>query len=118
VISGLAVPRLRSGKPGTFSYSLDQAASVAITIERVQAGRKVGSACRKQTRKNRKKRSCTLFAPVGKLSHAGAAGRNTVRFSGKLAGRKLAAGVYRATGVATTAAGKSSPATAKFVVTR
>jgi hypothetical protein len=118
VLSGLAVPRLRSGKPGTISYSLDKAASVTLTIERVQAGRKAGSACRKQTLKNRKKRPCTLFVPVGKLSHAGVGGRNALRFSGKLAGRKLAAGLYRATGVATNAAGKSSPATAKFAVRR
>jgi hypothetical protein len=118
IMSGLAVPRLRSGKPGKFSYSLDKAASVVIAIERVQAGRKVGSACKKQTRKNRKQRACTLFTPVGKLSHSGAAGKNTVRFSGKLAGRKLAPGVYRATGVATATAGKSGPATAKFVVSR
>jgi hypothetical protein len=91
---------------------------VTITIERAQKGRKVGRACRKQTRKNRKKRACTLFRVVGKLTQAGAAGRNALRFSGKLGGRKLAAGVYRATAVATATSGKSGPATTKFVVRR
>ena len=52
---------MRSGRAGTFSYSLDKAASVTITIEQVQAGRKIGRVCKKQTRKNRKKRACTLF---------------------------------------------------------
>jgi hypothetical protein len=109
---------MRSGKPGTFSYSLNKAAGVTITIERAQRGRKVGRTCRKQTRKNRKKRACTLFKAVGKLGRASVAGRNALRFSGKLAGRKLAAGVYRATAVATSAAGRSNPVTAKFAVRR
>ena len=110
---------MRSGKAGTFSYSLDKAASVTITIEHVKAGRKIGTVCRKQTRKNRKKRACTLFAPVGKLTQAGAAGRNALRFTGKLAGRKLAPGVYRVTAVATGPTGaRSTPATTKLAVSR
>ena len=61
MISSLAVTRMRSGRAGTFSYSLDKAANVTITIEQVKAGRKIGRVCKKQTRKNRKKRACTLF---------------------------------------------------------
>ena len=118
VISGLAVTRMRSGRAGTFSYSLDKAANVMITIEQVKAGRKIGRVCKKQTRKNRKKRACTLFVAIGKLSQSGAAGRNTLRFSGKLGGQKLKAGLYRATALAAGAGGKSGPATAKFVVSR
>ena len=109
---------MRSGRAGTFSYSLDKAATVTITIEQVKAGRKIGRVCKKQTRKNRKKRACSFFAPVGKLSQSGAAGRNTLRFSGKLGGQKLKAGLYRATALAAGAGGKSSPATAKFSVTK
>jgi hypothetical protein len=110
---------MRTGKPGTFSYSLDKGAAVTITIERVRPGRKVGSACKKQTRKNRKKRRCTMFVPVGRLTQSGAAGRNTLRFGGKLAGRSLPPGVYRATAVATGAGGaKSNPTTANFAVSR
>ena len=107
---------MRSGRPGTFSYSLDKAANVTIAIEQVKAGRKIGRVCKKQTRKNRKKRACSLFVPIGKLSQSGATGRNTLRFSGKLGGRTLRAGVYRATALAAGAGGKSSPATAKFTV--
>ena len=117
-LSALKAPRLRTGRAGTFSYSLNRAATVTITLDQARAGRKVGSACKKQTRKNRKKRACTLFAPVGKLTQAGAAGKNSLRFGGKLGGRKLKPGIYRATAVATAAGLKSSPVTTKFTVTR
>jgi hypothetical protein len=117
-LSSLKAPRMRSGRAGTFSYSLDRAAGVTIALERVQRGRRSGNACKKQTRKNRKKRACTFFAPVGKLTQAGKAGRNLLRFPGKLGGRKLKPGVYRATAVATTTGGTSAPATARFTVTR
>jgi hypothetical protein len=109
---------MRTGKRGKFSYSLDKAASVVISLARVRKGRKVGRACRKQTRKNRRKRSCTMFVTVGKLTRSGVAGRNTLAFSGKLAGRKLAPGVYRATAVARNSGGASKPVTAKFAVRR
>jgi Ca2+-binding RTX toxin-like protein len=118
VISILVVPRMRSGRPGTFSYSLDKAASVTIAIDQARPGRKDGRTCKKQTRKNRQKRACILFAAIGKLSQPGAAGRNTLRFSGKLGGGKLKPGRYRATAVGTAASGKSAPATANFVVSR
>jgi len=109
---------MRSGKRGTFTYSLDKAAAVTIALARSQRGRKVGRACRKQTRKNRRKRACTSFVSVGKLTHAGAAGRNTLIFRGKLGRRKLAPGSYRATAVATSSGGTSKPVTAKFAVRR
>jgi len=118
VLSGLTVKRMRSGKRGTFTYSLDKGAAVTIALARAQRGRKVGRACRKQTRKNRRKRACTSFVSVGKLTHAGAAGRNTLIFRGKLGRRKLAPGSYRATAVATSSGGTSKPVTAKFAVRR
>jgi DNA-binding beta-propeller fold protein YncE len=118
VLSGLAVKSMRTGKRGTFTYSLDKAATTTITLARVQKGRKVGRTCKKQTRKNRKKRSCTMFVTVGKLTASGAAGRNTLAFSGKLGGRKLAPGIYRATAVATNSGGASKPVAAQFVVRR
>jgi hypothetical protein len=118
VISSLTVPKMRSGRAGTFSYSLDKAAKVTIAIDQARPGRKDGRTCKKQTRKNRKKRACTLFAAIGKLSQPGHAGRNTLRFSGKLNGGKLKPGRYRATAVGTAASGKSAPATANFVVSR
>jgi len=117
-ISGLGASKLRSGKPGTFRYTLSAAANVTLAIERPTAGRKSGRSCQKQTRKNRKKRKCTFYAPLGKLTTMGRAGANTLTFSGKLSGRPLKPGAYRVTGVAVNSAGRAAPATARFTVTR
>jgi len=119
VISGLSAPKLRSGKKGNFKYTLSKSASVSLTIERAGKGRKSGRVCKKETRKNRKKPKCTFYSSMGKLTQAGAAGANTLRFAGKLAGRALKPGKYRATAVATGATGvRSAPVTAQFTVTK
>ena len=65
---------MRSGKRGSFRYTLSLAARVTLTIERPGPGRKSGKACKKQTKRNRKAKKCTFYAPVGKLTHAGKAG--------------------------------------------
>ena len=119
VISGLGASKMRTGKRGTFRYTLTRAARVTFTIQRPGPGRKVGSSCKKQTRKNRKKRKCTYYASVGKLTHAGKPGQNTVPFSGKPGGRALKPGTYRLTAVAEATNGaKSATVTATFKVTR
>ena len=118
-ISGLSAPRLRSGKSGNFKYTLSKSASVSLTIERAGKGRKSGRVCKKETRKNRKKPKCTFYSSVGKLTQAGVAGSNTLRFAGKLAGRALKPGKYRATAVATGPTGlRSAAVTAQFTVTK
>jgi hypothetical protein len=119
VISGLSAPKLRSGKSGNFRYTLSSGASVSLTIERAGKGRKSGRVCKKQTRRNRKKPKCTFYSSVGRLTQAGVAGANTLRFAGKLAGRALKPGKYRVTAVATGATGaRSAPAIAQFTVTK
>ena len=92
---------------------------MSLTIERAGKGRKSGRVCKKETRKNRKKPKCTFFSSVGKLTQAGVAGSNTLRFAGKLAGRALKPGKYRATAVATGPTGlRSAAVTAQFTVTK
>jgi hypothetical protein len=119
VISGLSASKMRTGKPGTFRYALTRAARVTFTIQRPGPGRKVGSSCKKQTRKNRKKRRCTYYASVGKLTHAGKPGQNTVPFSGKPGGKALKPGSYRLSAVAEATNGaKSATVTKTFKVTR
>ena len=119
VISGLSAPKLRLGKSGNFKYTLSTSASVTLTIERAGKGRKAGRLCKKETRKNRKKPKCTFYSSVGKLTRAGVAGANTLRFAGKLAGRALKPGKYRVTAVAIGATGaRSGPVTAQFTVTK
>jgi hypothetical protein len=120
-ISALSVsPRTFKAKRGTrFRYTLSEAARVSFTIARRTTGRVVGSSCRKTIRANRKNRHCARFVRVGSLTQAGRAGANTKRFFGRLRGRRVAPGSYRATLVATDAAGsRSRPARVGFRVAR
>jgi hypothetical protein len=118
LISGLRVsPRRFSvgAKPAaavkrgtTFRYQLSEAASIRVTLTRRAAGRKVGGRCRRRTRANRGRPRCTLYRRVGNFTQQGAAGSNTRRFGGRLRGRKLNPGAFRAGFVATDAAGNRS----------
>ncbi|HYQ79068.1 MAG TPA: PKD domain-containing protein [Solirubrobacterales bacterium] len=83
------------GKFGTtFRYRLTEAASVRFTIER----------------KLKKKGKRARFKRVGFLSRQGKAGANKLKWNGRLKGKPLPAGSYRATVVATDRAGGRSAA--------
>jgi CSLREA domain-containing protein len=69
-----------------FRFRLSEKATVRITISR----------CRKRNRRGR----CTRYRRVGSIRRKAKSGRNRVNFKGKLRGRKLAPGRYRATIVA------------------
>jgi uncharacterized delta-60 repeat protein len=102
------VTRRRARRGTTFRYTLSEAARVLFRIERKARGRKVGRKCRRATRRNRKRRACTRFVQVGSFAHAGKAGANRKRFSGKIGRRKLRPARYRATLIATDPAGNAS----------
>jgi len=88
------------------SYRLDEAASVRFTIQQPRSGRRVGKRCVAPTRRNRRRRRCTRYVTLsGSFSHAGRAGKNSFRFSGRLRGKALRPGSYRLSGVPTDAAG-------------
>jgi hypothetical protein len=70
----------------SFRFRLSEKATVRITISR----------CRKRNRRGR----CTRYKRVGSIRKKAKAGRNRVKFKGKLKGRKLVPGRYRATIVA------------------
>lgn len=112
--------RAKAVPAGTaFRFSLDRAATVTVALSRPAAGRKVGRACRKPTRKLRKKRACTRWVAAGTLTRRGlAAGRRSLAFSGRVGRRALAPGRYRATLTASNAAGRSRPVTLAFTVVR
>jgi hypothetical protein len=104
--------RAKKAKKGTtFVYTLSEASRVLFTIEQRQKGRKVGRTCQKPSAKNRKKKACTRYVARGTFAQDGAAGANTKKFSGRIGKRKLAPGTYRATLVATDAAGNRSKVT-------
>jgi hypothetical protein len=111
-------------KRGTrFTFTLSEPAQVTITIERKAKGRKAGrgrtARCVKPTPANRKARRCVRFLKAGSLSAQAQAGSQSLRFSGRLRGKALKPGGYRATIVAVDAAGQASdPRRVSFRVVR
>jgi hypothetical protein len=98
-------------KKGTrFTFRLSEAGQARITIAARLSGRRVGGKCVSRTRANRARPRCTRFVTKGTIAFAARAGANSRAFSGKLRGRALPAGVYRATIVVTDAAGNRSAA--------
>jgi hypothetical protein len=87
-------------------YRLSEAATVRFTVLRRTLGRRVGRRCRRPSRTNRRRPRCIRLIRVrGSFSHRGRIGRNSFRFRGRMAGRKLAPGRYYLAGVPTDAAG-------------
>jgi hypothetical protein len=87
----------------TLSYSLTEAASVQVVLERSVKGRKVGSRCSTTARKGKR---CTVFRRGLTTTAAGVQGANKLRLPSSI--RKLPRGTYRLTLVATDAAGNKS----------
>lgn len=121
-ISGLRLTKkaFAVGKSTTFKLRLSEGGSVRVVISRSARGRKVGNACRPQTRKNRKRRACSYQKSLGTITRSGSsAGDLSIVFNGKLGKRRLGPGSYRATFVVTDAAGnRSTAATLVFRVVR
>lgn len=108
-----AAGRPRRVKRGTrFRYTLSEPARVAITIERRLPGRRVRvgtrTRCVKPTAKNRKARRCRRYRRVTRLVANKGAGRQTTPFTGRVRGRPLKPGAYRARLVAIDALGARS----------
>ncbi|HEX6229488.1 MAG TPA: choice-of-anchor Q domain-containing protein [Solirubrobacterales bacterium] len=114
--------RRRVKRGTTFLYRLSEPARVRITIERKARGRKVrrrGKTRCVRPRRGKTKPRCVRFIKVGSLSAQKQAGRRSTRFSGRLRGKRLRPGRYRATIVATDAAGqRSRPRRVAFRVVR
>jgi hypothetical protein len=68
----------------------------------------------------RKGKACKTYKKLkGSITHAGSAGTNSLRFSGRLAQKPLKPGSYRLVGVARDAAGnKSKAARTSFRIVR
>jgi hypothetical protein len=117
------MPKVRGVKAGkaklgtTFRYRLTESATVRFKIERKLPGRLVKGKCRPQTKSNSGKKKCPLFKLRGSRSQTGKTGANKLKWNGKLKGKPLPPGSYRATVVATDkAGGRSTPKTVGFRV--
>jgi subtilisin-like proprotein convertase family protein len=94
-VSGFAFSpkKPRAGKTITFKWRLSKAGSVTVKIDRLV-----------------KKK----FKPVGSAKQSAKAGAGSLKLKGKIAGKKLGAGSYRAT-ITATAPGATTPSAAKTV---
>ncbi len=107
-------------KRGTvFSFTLDTAGTVTITIQRALPGRRSGGRCRKPSRRLRRKPACTRWAMQHTLTRTAHAGVNRVPYSGRVRGRALRPGRHRAVFTATAPGfSRSAAATVKFRIVR
>jgi hypothetical protein len=139
-LSGLSMShrRFRVGRPpkGTaFRYTLSEKADVLIAIDRAAIGLRLkrGGRCLSATRSNKRKlrgqhlgrralkrRRCTRYKRAGTItSKAQAAGRVTTAFSGRIRGKALSPGGFRASLTAVDAVGnRSSAARIRFTIVR
>ena len=101
------------------SYRLSEKAAVRFTVQRPAAGRKLGRSCVAPTRRLARARRCVRLVTVGGFTHAGKAGANSFRFTGRINRRKLPLGGYKLAAVATDATRKRSrQATKPFRIVR
>ncbi len=93
-------------------YTLNTASDVRFTIAKVEPGRTSSGRCVRLTEANYSARRCIrLVALPGDFTRTGSSGVNRFRFTGRLAGHRLAIGSYRL--IATpTAGGKVGHTTA------
>ncbi|MGA9284382.1 MAG: right-handed parallel beta-helix repeat-containing protein [Solirubrobacteraceae bacterium] len=105
-----ASPHSRKPPVGTtFSFTLNEAATVQLAFTQRASGRKVGHKCLAQTHANRHKRSCSRTVTAATLVLAAHAGTNTLRFQGRVSGsKKLKPGPYTLVVTGTGPGGKSS----------
>jgi hypothetical protein len=98
-------------------YRLSEAAEVTVAITRTTTGRRSHGRCVATTKRNRRARRCTRPIAVGSVAAAGTQGANSLPFSGRVRGRALTPGRYRATLTAVDAAkNRSKPVGVSFTI--
>ncbi|MEN3280661.1 MAG: hypothetical protein V7607_1801 [Solirubrobacteraceae bacterium] len=108
--ASIAVAAAAKAKVGTsIRYALSEAATMAFRVERASGGRKVKGKCVKPSSTNRRGKRCRRYVALkGTVSHASGIGRNSLKFSGRWRGRKLAPARYALVATARDAAGNVS----------
>ena len=97
---GSALARIsRTGKTPprgtTFSFALNEAATLKLSFTQPAAGRTVNAKCVAQTRRNHSKHACKRTLTVGSFTLRGHIGVDRVRFEGRLSpAKKLKPGRY------------------------
>jgi 6-phosphogluconolactonase (cycloisomerase 2 family) len=113
----------RKGRPPvgtTFSFALNEQASVRFAFTQQLAGRKVKGKCVAQTKQNRRGGACKRTVTRGTLAFTGHSGPNRISFQGRMSRtKKLGPGRYTLIITATNGAGQhSSPKALSFTIVK
>jgi hypothetical protein len=117
------ISRSKAKKPPvgtTFSFSLNEQASVTLSFTQTVAGRKVGHKCVAKTHHNAKGKVCKRTVTVGTLTFSGHSGTNEIVFQGRISlAKKLDTGHYTLVITATNSAReKSKPQKLNFMIVK
>jgi hypothetical protein len=118
-VTSLKVSPSKVTKKTKIKFKLTESASVSFYAQKPVKGRTVGTSCKKQTKKNKSAKRCTLWARASKtFRKSGKAGKtNSVTFTGKVGKAQLSPGSYRLFAVATDSAKNKGPSkTASFKI--
>jgi len=98
-------------------YTLNTVSDVRFTIAKVEPGRTSSGRCVRRRKANHSARRCIRLASLpGDFARTGSAGVNRFRFTGRLAGHKLAIGSYRLIATPTAGGRIGNTTTAAFRV--
>jgi FG-GAP repeat len=115
-----SVSRRRPPIGTTFSFSLNEKASVSFAFTRRVGGRRVKGRCVAQTKRNRHMRACRRTVTIATLVFSAHAGVNRVSFQGRIShSRKLEPGGYAVVIAATnTTRQRSNTKTLSFTIVK
>ncbi len=104
----------------TFSFSLNEQATVTFGFAQSVSGRKVSGKCVAHTKKSRRKPACRRIVTAGTLTFTGHSGTNKVAFQGRISPvEKLKPGRYTLVITATNPAGeRSAPQSLSFTIVK
>jgi hypothetical protein len=111
--------RRRAPLGTTFSFTLDQGATVTLRFTQRLPGRRRGRRCIPPSRRNAKRRRCARTVTIGTLSLPARAGLDKLVFQGRVSrSRKLRPGRYTMLMRAANAAGSSATRSLTFTIVR
>lgn len=121
---GGTVLKFNLNKPGNVSFAVSRTFTGVKTkkgaCKKAPAKAKKKKKAKKSAKKKKKKKSkkCTGATPVGSFTYAAAAGANRVRFTGRVANKRLKVAKYKltATGVASNRTTRSAAVSTKFSI--
>ena len=103
----------------SFSFTINEAAHVALTFTQTVSGRRTKGNCQPPTKHNRKRPSCQRTVTRATLGYSVSTGHHTIEFQGRAGKTKLPLGTYSLKLAATNSAKQHSrTATLKFAIVK